>query len=293
MDYPRRQLQDHVAHRQNVCLLVPRQIGTLDWQHALVADVVAESCAISNKTKEQNYVFPLYLYPGTRSRRDGQRALEIPSGARRRAANFSPDFLRRLEARLGLAYAETLPATRSTFTPEDILNYTYAVLNCPAFRRRYAEFLKADFPRVPFTSDLDAFRGLAELGGQLLSAHLRPATSTRSTVTLSYPVPGNNEVARGHPKFLDEGDPEPLTGSTLAGPRIYINSQQFFEGAPREVWEFEVGSYQVCDKWLRDRQLRELSYEDLDLYQVIVGALSSTIRLMDEIDHIVQELPIS
>jgi phasin len=60
----RRELLDHVARRENLCLLVPRQIGTATWRHVFVADAPANDCVISNRSREANQVFPLWRFVG-------------------------------------------------------------------------------------------------------------------------------------------------------------------------------------------------------------------------------------
>jgi hypothetical protein len=174
----------------------------------------------------------------------------------------------------------------------DVFYYTYAVFHSPASRERYAEFLKMDFPRVPFASDADLFRALVGLGGQLVELHLMDSPALSRQVT-HFPIPGDNLVEKGHPKYQAPGEPEPGTGKPLEQGRVYINkgdvnagkSGQFFEGVGPEVWEFQLGGYQVLEKWLRDRRGRNLAFDDLTHYQRIVVALQETIRLMVEIDE--------
>ncbi len=188
----------------------------------------------------------------------------------------------------------------ATFGPEDVFDYIYAVFHSPSYRERYAEFLKIDFPRVPLTSDREKFRKLVRLGGELVALHLlespllaRPATR--------YPVVGDNRVEKGYPKYFAPGEEVgPGSGSkggdgdgaVLEVGRVYINKSQYFEGLPPQVWEFQVGGYQVCDKWLKDRRGRQLSYDDLTHYQKVVVALKETIRLMEEVDSAVGEWPL-
>ena len=147
MDYPRRELLDHVAGRKNLCLLVPRQIGIATWRHAFVATTPAESCLVSSDTKSQNYVFPARTFRV----RAGANSLE----------NFSADFRAFIESRY-----------EGHYTPEEILGYIYAILHAPTYRARYAEFLRIDFPRVPFPGSADDFETLSVLGWALVQAHL-------------------------------------------------------------------------------------------------------------------------
>ena len=176
------------------------------------------------------------------------------------------------------------------FTPEDIFRYIYAIFHAPAYRSRYAEFLKMDFPRVPITSDPALFRQLAALGVELVTLHLLDADAAPALLKpiTRYPVGGDSTVEKGHPRY-DE-----------AHRRVYISKDnvqtgkqgQYFEGVPPEVWDFQVGGYQPCQKWLKDRVGRQLTYDDLTHYQRIVVALNETIRLMAEIDAAIPAWPV-
>jgi hypothetical protein len=163
------------------------------------------------------------------------------------------------------------------------------------YRRRYAEFLKIDFPRVPLTSDVALFRSLCGLGQELVGLHLlefplayqeRAAERGAPGVggEVRYPIAGDNRVEKGYPKYIPPKDDQPG--------RVNINNSQYFEGVAPEVWGFYVGGYQVCDKWLKDRQGRQLSYDDLTHYQKMMAALHQTIELMAKIDSAIPRWPI-
>ena len=187
----------------------------------------------------------------------------------------------------------------ATFGPEDVFNYIYAVLHSPTYRRRYAEFLKIDFPRLPLTSDANLFRTLCAKGAELVALHLLEAPVLQKPIT-RYPEKGDNLIEKGFPKYLAPGEKEPVTGESLKEGRVYISADkpgagkkgQYFHGVPPEVWNFQVGGYQVCEKWLKDRRGRNLSYEERITYQKIAAALKETIRLMAEIDAAIPRWPI-
>ena len=227
---------------------------------------------LSTKTKEQNYVFPLYLYPTESSNDLFTQPTANPGGRR---PNLAPDFVADVAGRLGLTFVDDGKGDlERTFGPEDVFHYIYAVFHSPSYRERYAEFLKIDFPRVPLTSDLGLFRSLAAKGEVLVSLHL---VERVGSVMTSYPVEGDNVVEK--PTFKEDGG-----GSG----RVYINTTQYFEGVPSEVWSFYVGGYQVLHKWLKDRKGRELSFDDLRHYGFIVSALFETIGTMREIDEAIE-----
>ena len=201
-----------------------------------------------------------------------------------RIPNLNPDFVSAFASRLGLSFvSDGHGDLSSTFGPEDVFHYIYAVFHSPTYRQRYAEFLKIDFPRVPMTASPELFRKLCLLGEELVALHLLESPYLSQLVT-RYPVVGDNIVEKGFPKFVayEEGAPG----------YVYINKAQYFEGVPKEVWEFHVGGYQVCEKWLKDRRGRQLSFDDLMHYQKVVVALKETIRLMGEIDRAIPGWPI-
>ena len=167
---------------------------------------------------------------------------------------------------------------KQTFGPEDFFNYLYAVFNSLTYRTRYGEFLKIDFPRLPLTSNINLFRDLCAIGQRLVELHLMEQFGEHIP---NYPEPGNNKVEK-----VEYTQP---TDQSEQG-RVWINKTQYFDGVPPYVWEFHVGGYQVCQKWLKDRKGRTLTYDERKHYQRIVGILSETITLMEQIDDVIDEL---
>jgi predicted helicase len=161
--------------------------------------------------------------------------------------------------------------------PEDVFEYIYAVLHSPEYRSRYAEFLRADFPRIPLTSRRELFESLRDLGAELVALHLMEADPPP---VASFPVPGDNRVEVVRYAAAGQGAPNG---------RVLINASQYFAGVPEDVWRFEIGGYQVLEKWLKDRKGRTLTYEDLDHYRLVVGGLVETIRIMREIDSAIEQ----
>ncbi len=155
------------------------------------------------------------------------------------------------------------------FAPIDILDYIYAVLHSPTYREKYKEFLKIDFPRVPYPKDKDTFWQLVKLGGQIREIHLLESPTVEKYIT-QYPIDGNNTVTK--PKYQDG--------------KVYINDTQYFDNVPQIAWDFYVGGYQPAQKWLKDRKERTLEFDDILHYQKIIVALTETDRLMNEINKI-------
>lgn len=213
--------------------------------------------------------FPLYLYPD-------DRKLIFPDAKR---INCKDTFLKALADKLGLS-REKPYGLPSGVAPEDIFNYVYAVFHSPTYRTRYAEFLKIDFPRLPLTSNIKLFRALVGRGADLVALHLLESPKVEDFLT-DWSVKGDNTVGK--------------VAYTEKDRRVWINKTQYFGGVPKAVWEFQVGGYQVCQKWLKDRKGRKgckdrkLTYDDIQHYQKIVVALSETIRLMAEIDKVIDQ----
>ena len=199
-----------------------------------------------------------------------------------RRPNLAPEFIRDCEAKLGLRFVAEATGELDTFSPEDVFHYIYAIFHSPQYRERYAEFLKIDFPRLPLTTSVPLFRRLAALGGELVAWHLlqHPQLEGMGGLITGYPEGGDNRVEKGHPKY-DAGHQ-----------RVHINTAQYFEGVPPELWEHMVGGYQVLDKWLKDRKGRTLTSDDITHYQRIVRSLSETQRLMRAIDEAIGSFPL-
>ena len=257
--------------RPNIGLIAKRQNKRQPFSYIFVTKVAPESCLFES-AYANNIVFPLYLYPSEQ---------EIASGLyqpRERRPNLNQESIKAFSEKLGLRFIEDGKGDlEETFGPEDGFNYAYAVFHSPTYRARYAEFLKIDFPRLPLTSDRELFRALVAKGAQLVSLHLMESSKLNNLIT-KYPIVGPNQVETVR---YDE-----------TNQRVYINRSQYFEGISPEVWNFHIGGYQVCQKWLKDRKGRPLTFDDLLHYQKIVVALKETIRLMQEIDGLIPRWPI-
>lgn len=156
-----------------------------------------------------------------------------------------------------------------TTTPEDILDYVYAVLHSPSYRTKYSEFLKSDFPRVPHPDNKEEFWKLVELGRHLRELHLLTHSSIQNRIT-TFPEGGTDIVVK--PSYKNN--------------RVYINDVQYWDGVPKEVWEFYVGGYQPAQKYLKDRKDKKLTTAEFENYEKMIVSLSETIKVMKEIDNV-------
>lgn len=255
--------------QDNIALLTHRPQSPGDFTFVYCTKMIGDQCVAANKSAGggNSFQLPIYVYPT-----DNQKTTLFEESTKERKPNLSPKFIDDFSARLKMKFIPDGKGDRKkTFGPEDIFNYMYAVFHSPTYRSRYAEFLKMDFPRLPLTSNPELFRKLCALGEELVSLHLMEKQGRKIT---SYPVAGDSAVETV--RYTEpQGD---------AKGRVWINTTQYFEGVPKEVWEFHVGGYQVCAKWLKDRKGRKLTYDDLTHYQQIVSALAETIMLMENID---------
>ena len=254
-------MQHVVGHSRNLTMLATRM--TKDQWDVWVARTVSSHKAMS--AYDTNSVFPLFLADDSDS---SQQSL-----ANEPRINFSTPFRKSVASVLGLRQTgvHSLP---TGLTSEDIFFYTYGVFRSPVYRSRYAEFIKIDFPRLPLTASLTLFRELARLGGELTALHL-----------LESP-----KLARPITNFIGVWNPAVEKVSWSAN-TVWLDKARIvgFVGVPEAVWNFHVGGYQVCEKWLKDRKGRLLSPKDIAHYQKIVVALAETIRLMAEIDAVIDQ----
>ena len=263
---PRPGVMRHMLVGENLGLVACRQQSQIgvEWGLCGVTRSIIESCAISNKTKEINYLFPLYAY--------------LPEALNQRESNLDRQFRATFAAAVSLdSISDGAGDLAGTFGPEDVFHYLYAVLHSPEYRRRYADFLKSDFPRVALPGSRALFADLSRPGARLVRLHLMDIESTDARVT--FPVVGSNRVDRPHytpPRGVQAG-------------RVCINADQYFDSVDKETYAFAIGGYRPAEKWLKDRKGRILSPDDIEHYCRIIAVLAETRRQMTEIDDIIDQ----
>ena len=247
----RNEFMKHFMDGENIGLLTCRQQSGLDFRHVFVSCNIIDMGALSNLPSETTYVFPLYLY----------------SASGKRTPNVNEAIISEMYRRTGLRFSEVRKKQAECFAPIDLFDYIYAVLHSPAYRKRYREFLKIDFPRVPYPEDAEWFWTLAKLGKKLRRLHLLENVEPRRGLA-NYDIKGENVVLNHQ---YDDG-------------KVWINEKQFFDNVPPEVWNFTIGGYQPAQKWLKDRKGRTLNGDDIQHYQKMILVLRGTRVIMSEVD---------
>ena len=261
---PRSEVMRHMLAGENLALCVGRQgqvVGAGEWNLIYCSQNIGD---LNLFYRGGNVNFPLYLYP-TADRDD----LFAQRESSERQPNLSPKLL----AVLAEAHGQ-VPS------PEDIFYYTYAILHAPAYREKYAEFLRIDFPRIPFTKDSALFSKLAALGARLVGLHLLKSPELDP------------------PTCRFEGEGDPLVVRTKAqgffydptAQRAHISKTHYFGPVPPDVHAYRIGGYQVCDKWLKDRKDRRLTLDDIRTYCRMVTALGLTLAIQQELDMVYENV---
>ncbi|MDO8862913.1 type ISP restriction/modification enzyme [Haliea sp. E1-2-M8] len=248
VDWGRFDTMHNMLAGKNFALISCRQSAVPTWEHIFIAETIVDDSFVSNRTKERGYCLPLYLYPNEQELDQNRRV------------NFDDKLYSRLQ---GLA------SHPDHGTPDEIavFDYIYGVLHCLAYRETYAEFLKIDFPRIPWPVTPDEFWNVSAKGTELRKLHLMDPAVIGQT---PYPFTGEGDNLVVKPRF-EEG-------------RVWINEAQYFDSVPEVSWCFYIGGYQPAQKWLKDRKGRALAFDDVKHYQRILKILAETDRVMRTID---------
>ncbi len=255
MERPVFQIQRHMLSGDNLSVNIGRAgqvTGNDEWDILICTNRIAD---FNLFRRGGNVLFPLYIYPIEKKNSKQASFLDSLSHTNdsEKQVNLSQKFLNLLQLQLNSKNNQKI-----TIPPEEVFHYIYAIFHSPTYRSRYAEFLKIDFPRLPLTSNVALFRQLCGLGKELVALHLLEDKRLKKT-DINLMGEGDNVVAKGYPDYDDE--------------TVFINESQGFTGVREDVWNFHIGGYQVCAKWLKDRRERELSAEDIVHYGKVVTAL--------------------
>jgi predicted helicase len=239
MAYSQMRVMHNLFNKKNLALVSGRQgqvVGGMEWNLLFATKDISD---LNIFYRGGGTVFPLYVYD-----RDSSRT-----------PNFNMEIVDEIEKNVGKV------------SPEDIFDYIYAVLHSPSYREKYKEFLKIDFPHVPYPKDTITFKKLVAFGAELRSLHLLESPKANQFIT-TYPIVGSDTVEK----------------LTYKNGNVFINPEQYFGNVPEVAWNFYIGGYQPAQKWLKDRKGRALTNTDIEHYQKIIVALAETNRIMKEID---------
>ncbi|MCH7764581.1 MAG: DNA methyltransferase, partial [Candidatus Marinimicrobia bacterium] len=257
-------VMSHMLKGENLALIThKREELDIPWGHALITNLITEHGVTSSKTT--NYHFPLYLYPEEKEKKPKSGVTlmvfepEVPYGKKGKQPNIAPEIFEMLKESF-----DRIP------TPEKILYYIYGILYSNYYRTKYAEFLKFDFPRVPFTKDKNVFNDMAKLGQQIADLHLMKSPTLNRPVSKYEGSVSNDTIEK--PIYNEDEQ------------RVYINSDKYFSKVKPDVWNYHIGGYQVLAKYLKDRKGRQM--DDPRHYCRIVTALEKTIEIQKKIDEL-------
>lgn len=249
----------HNMLQENIGLVTNREVNGI-FKHALCTDTIINDCTVSSETRERSYLFPLFYY----SDPSEDDLITLMEGKQARKININHKIL------------TIISNTYSQKTePEKIFYYIYAILYANIYRKQYADFLKTDFPKIPFTNNPHLFMKLSDYGKQLVNLHLLKSIDLYDPCA-KFQGKANEIVEKlKYDEYKEQ---------------VYINNDQYFEGVAKEIWEYFIGGYQVCHKWLKDRKGRSLSLEEIKQYCKIVTAIKQTISIQHKIDEIYPEI---
>ncbi|MGE0086890.1 MAG: type ISP restriction/modification enzyme [Desulfococcaceae bacterium] len=260
-------IMQHFIKGKNWGLVFPRICKNSIFDYGYVTDALADVALGGKNTGSETYIAPLYLYQTPNpDLKNGQNGMFDEESGLKKKVNFTKEFQDFIRKK----YQPHSPS------PEDIFGYIYAVMHCPSYREMYLEFLKMDFPRIPFADDFNIFRAFSEIGSELSEHHLMKKSYSESPV--SFPESGSDAVE--NVRFVQ--DENSKTGN------VFISKTQYFSGIPVSAWEFCIGGYQVLDKWLKSRKGRVLTYQEKEHFKNTVSILNVTGEYMEKIDRIWQ-----
>lgn len=270
LSYPRYEIMQHIIDKPNLVLNICKYQSTFDFQHVLASENITDKCTVSAQGSEAGYAFPLYLYPSNILGEQQTRKINLNNSLWWTIENwvkygqaYPPLTTNEQGGELGF---DAAPQEPHFLEPEDIFDYIYGVLHSPAYRAKYKEFLKVDFPRIPYPKNKEEFEHYKDCGHRLRELHLMHNVP-KSPVT--FEGFGNYEVTQ----LVRKED------------NVYINDKQYFTNVPQVAWEFYIGGYQPAQKWLKDRKGRMLDTADIKHYENIISVLLETDRIMKQIDE--------
>jgi hypothetical protein len=266
VDWPRSELAADVIGKDNICFVTRRQMLPGNVSYFFVTAYLPIDGVLRSDNKGGESVFPMLSYSDDLLQHSGSKTGR-PNVADRMRQAFADS--------TKLEWTTSPRGDRErTFGVRDLLGYVYAVCYSPGYRHRYEDQVRVDFPRIPIPKTAAIFHDLATVGGILIDCHLLSGQASR--------LGGCGQWA-GSDKLIES--------VSWSNETVWIDRARGsgFHGVAKAVWDFNIGAHQVCEKWLKDRKGRKLSKDDIEHYQKIIVALSETIRIMKEVDEIIDQ----
>ena len=259
MDRPRREIIDNVLHKENLCVIAPRQQSLEGFNHVWLADLPAEACIVSTASREVSQVYPLYVYT------------DDLFGKQSKHINIKQTTLKKFckPAKLSMVETNSKKKKNTQFTPDELVYYIYATLSAEKYSKDFSAFLKSDHPYVPVPETADAFFELSALGKELAQVTLMHDVTPRAELKTTYPIAGQSNIDK----------------IKYNNGKIYINENQYFGNVSADVWNFIAGRHQPAELWLKYRKGRILTANDIIYYQQMLAAIEKTMAIKTMINE--------
>lgn len=254
---PRTKIMENFNNDKNIGLITSRLTKGESFHHAFITREITDAVFLSSKSSNNAFVFPLYF-----TYEQGGMVENLKPDH-----NFNECFIEYLEKRLRLDLINDYRKQSQGFRPEDIMGYIYALLYSEKYRDRYKDYLRVDYPHIQFTRKKDLFFTISQLGIELINLH---TFKKHLETNVNFPKEGTNIINKID--YLESSK------------RVLINENQYFENVESVVWNYKIGGYQVCNKWLKSRKNRLLSFDDLKQFQQMVEIINNTIKIQKKID---------
>ena len=267
---PRKKVMQHFLLGENIGLVTNREQKQGRQLSIFISDKIIDLHLVDNGA----YIFPLYIYHTT----DDHDKFKETNPNQTREHNLNETIVNKIAEKINLKFTPEAETNQTSFCPLDLLDYIYAILHSLSYRKKYQEFLKIDFPKVPIPKDKASFLNFAKFGSQLRELHLLKNSSDSEFAT--FPISGGNLINSEFKENNFELDETSKSG------KVWINKRQYFNNIPTLCWNFDIGGCHPAKQWLKDRKGRELSFDDIVHYQKIISTLLKTHQLMQELDKL-------
>ncbi len=265
MAYPRTEVMEHfLNNKNNIGLVCDRGTKLQDISNIFISDKLIDLHLVGSGS----YIFPLYIYDTENVRKILREENEEVGGMfedikhfenKVRIENFTPKFRKFINEKYG------------DIKPEEILGYIYAILFHKEYRKKYLDFLKIDFPKIPFVESKDYFLKFAKLGEELYNLHLENLKIQKEV---------------GEPMFKDNKNKNEKIVKAIYNENekdLFVNESLYFKNVDKEVWEYKIGGYQVLDKYLKSHKNENIDYEH---FENVIKILTRSIEIEAEISEL-------